>query len=211
MFRKSHLLPIAPHLFDAQKQLTKADFKTFPWGTLIIIRWSKTIQFRERIVEIPLPLIPGSTLCPTSAIYNAFRFTAPISSRNFQAFNWVDTGNIIHTFTYSTPLYLNCCVIYPLWGSIHAICGSFFSQGGASFAYQSGVPIELIKALGDWRSDTLLIYLTMPLTVRLLSANMLCKSHPTAYFTPSLIRHTSPFSTPCTGFGPLVLINCIVI
>ena len=102
MFRKPHLLPTVPHLFDAQKQLTKADFKIFPWGTLIIIRWSKTIQFRERVVEIPLPLIPGSTLCPTSPICNAFRFTAPIWSRNFQAFNWVDTGNIIHTFTYST-------------------------------------------------------------------------------------------------------------
>lgn len=54
--------------------------------------------------------------------------------------------------------------------------GHSFRRGGASFAYQSGVPVELIKALGDWRSDTILIYLTMPLTIRLRSANMLCKS-----------------------------------
>ena len=54
--------------------------------------------------------------------------------------------------------------------------GHSFRRGGASFAYQSGVPIELIKALGDWRSDTILIYLTMPLTIRLKTANMLCKS-----------------------------------
>ena len=54
--------------------------------------------------------------------------------------------------------------------------GHSFSRGGASFAYQSGVPIELIKALNDWRSDTLLTYLTMPLTIRLKTANMLCKS-----------------------------------
>ena len=47
---------------------------------------------------------------------------------------------------------------------------------GASFAYQSGVPLELIKALDDWRSDTVLIYLTMPLVVQLQSANMLCKA-----------------------------------
>ena len=32
------------------------------------------------------------------------------------------------------------------------------------------------KALGDWRPDTILIYLTIPLTVRLHSANMLCKA-----------------------------------
>ena len=54
--------------------------------------------------------------------------------------------------------------------------GHSFRRGGASFAYQSGVPVELIKALGDWRSDTILIYLTVPLTIRLRSANMLCKS-----------------------------------
>ena len=59
MFRKSHLLSMAPHLFDPHKQLTKANFKIFTWGTLITIRWSKTIQFREPVVEIPLPRIPG--------------------------------------------------------------------------------------------------------------------------------------------------------
>ena len=45
MFRKSHLLPMAPHLFDPRKQLTKADFKIFPWGTLITIRWSRLSNF----------------------------------------------------------------------------------------------------------------------------------------------------------------------
>lgn len=30
MFRKSHLLPMAPHLFDPRKQLTKADSKYSP-------------------------------------------------------------------------------------------------------------------------------------------------------------------------------------
>ena len=54
--------------------------------------------------------------------------------------------------------------------------GHSFRRGGASFAYLSGVPVELIKALGDWRSDTILIYLTMPLTISLHSANMLSKS-----------------------------------
>ena len=53
---------------------------------------------------------------------------------------------------------------------------TLFVMGGASSAYQSGVPIELVKALGDWRADTILIYLTMPVTIRLKTANMLCKS-----------------------------------
>ena len=40
-----------------------------------------------------------------------------------------------------------------------------FRRGGASFAYQSGILVELIKALGDWRSDAVLMYLTMPLSI----------------------------------------------
>ena len=32
VFRKSHLLPVLTSSFDLRKQLTKADFKIFPWG-----------------------------------------------------------------------------------------------------------------------------------------------------------------------------------
>lgn len=176
MFRKSHLLPTAANQFNVSKQLTKADFNIFHWGTLVSIRWSKTIQFRERVVEIPLPCIPGSVLCPTSAITNAFRFTAPFSTRDLQAFNWVDSSRVVHVFTYSAFVSKLRSHLSALGVDPKLYAGHSFRRGGASFAYQSGVPIELIKALGDWRSDTILIYLTMPLTVRLHSANMLCKA-----------------------------------
>ena len=175
MFRKAHLLPVSSGKFDSSKQLTKADFRVFPWGTVITIRWSKTIQFRERVVEIPLPCIPRSRLCPTTAIIHAFSFTP--STPDSQAFNWVPTpSSDPQIFTYALFLrklrdHLSLIGVDP---KLYA--GHSFRRGRASFAYQSGVPIELIKALGDWRSDTILIYLTMPLTTRLKTANMRCKS-----------------------------------
>jgi len=176
MFRKSHLLPSAANQVNPSKQLTKADFKIFSWGTLITIRWSKTIQFRERVVEIPLPYIPGFALCPTTAIINAFRFTSSFSTKTSQAFNWVDDSRVLHTLTYSPFVSKLRLLLSSLGLDPKLYAGHSFRRGGASFAYQSGVPRELIKALGDWRSDTILIYLTMPLTVRLHSANMLCKA-----------------------------------
>ena len=69
-------------------QLTKAEFRFFPLGTLVVIRRRKTIQFRERVVEIPLPCIPRSKLFPTAAILHAFSFTPP--APDSQAFNWVE-------------------------------------------------------------------------------------------------------------------------
>lgn len=176
MFRESHLLATAATKFNPSKQLIKADFKIFLWGTFVSVRWSNTIQFRERVVNIPLPSIPGSTLCPTSAITYAFKFRAPASTKGSQAFNGVNGSQVPCLFTYSALVSKLRSHLAILGVDPTFYAGHLFRRGGASFTYQSGAPIELIKALGDWLSDTVLIYLTMPLTVRLHSANMLCKA-----------------------------------
>ena len=51
-----------------------------------------------------------------------------------------------------------------------------FRRGGASFAFYSRVPVELIKMLGDWHSDAVLLYLTVPLAIRLQSVKTIAKS-----------------------------------
>ena len=53
MLRKSHLLSSSVRAFDPSQQLVRSDFHFFPWGALVTIRWSKTIQFRERLVHLP--------------------------------------------------------------------------------------------------------------------------------------------------------------
>ena len=54
--------------------------------------------------------------------------------------------------------------------------GQSFRRGGASYAFQAGIPIELIKILGDWKSDAVLLCLTVPLSIRLQSINEITKS-----------------------------------
>ena len=134
------------------------------------------MQFRECIVEIPLPRIPRAKLCPTAAIINALRFTALGSTSDSQVFNWVDERQLVHIFSYGSFVSILHSHLASLSFDPKLFAGHSFRRGGASFAYQSGVPIELIKALSDWRSMTILIYLTMPLTVHLHSGNMLCKA-----------------------------------
>ena len=70
---------MSPTSFDPRKQLTEADFKIFSRRALITLRWSKIIQFRERVVEIPLLRIPLSVMC-NGAIVDALRSMAPGSS-----------------------------------------------------------------------------------------------------------------------------------
>ena len=176
MFRKSHLLPTSSRNFNPSKQLIKSDFIFFDRGMLLTIRWSKTIQFRERVVQIPLPRIPDSPLCPVKASTQAFRFTIRTPSSS-QAFNWINHGNNNSiTFTYSAFTTKLRRILSDLGLSPREYAGHSFRRGGASFAYKAGVPIELIKALGDWRSDAILLYLTIPLSIRLQSVDMLKKA-----------------------------------
>ena len=58
---------------------------------------------------------------------------------------------------------------------VKAVAYHSFRRGGASFAFQSGVPRELM-VLGDWHSNAVFLYLTIPLNIRLQSVNLLCKA-----------------------------------
>ena len=49
-----------------------------------------------------------------------------------------------------------------------------------------GVPIELIKVLRDWRSDAVLLYLTIPLTIRLKTVNIPAKTILSRFHTPPI-------------------------
>ena len=95
MFRKSHLLVTGASSFNSAQQFTKSDFTFFPWGALVRVRWSKTIQFRERVISIPISWVPGSPFCPVTAVTKAFCFT-PDSSDTSQAFQWIEKKIIVH-------------------------------------------------------------------------------------------------------------------
>ena len=144
-FGNPTFLPVSPTSFDPRKQLTRADFKIFPWGVPITIRWSKTIQLRERVVEIPLPRIPRSSSCPTAAIVNALRFTAS----GLVGAPWSVERQLVQVFPYGSFASLLQNHFASLGFDPKLFAGHPFRSGGASFAYQPGVPIELIEALGD--------------------------------------------------------------
>ena len=153
-------------------------------GQTKIIGWSKTIQFCERVVHIPLPLIPYSPICPVTACSRAFRFTYQ-SSGSSQAINWLHPTTLsVQTFTYHSFSTKLRGLIAEL--GLHAgdYTSHSFRRRGAFFAYQAGVPIELIKVLGDWKSNAILLYLTIPLTIHLQSVNILFK-HILSLFQPT--------------------------
>lgn len=192
MLRKSHLLINSQRSIDMSKVLLRSDFQFYPWGALVTIRWSKTIQFRERVVQLPLPFIPDNPLCPVTAIKRALHFTRqfPPSSH---AFIFLSCPDLTPSHL-SYPMFLRKLrsILQELGLPAKDYASHSFRRGGASFAFQAGVPVELIKMLGDWHSDAVLLYLTVPLHIRLQSVNVIAKS---------LLTTIHNIPTTLSGFG----------
>ena len=128
---------------------------------MITIQWSKTIQFGERTLVIPLVSIPDYPLCPVQAYLNmqslvcvsddspAYCFLKhkqmyPIIYRPFQSV----LKQMIRDIGKNPDVY-----------SIH----SFRRGGCASWAFTAEVPSELIQLYGDWLSDVYKRYLKFSL------------------------------------------------
>ena len=167
--RKSNLVADSPSA-TSDKIPRRCDFVLAPEGAFLHIRATKTIQFKQRILTIPLPFIPNSPLCPVSTLINHFRLNrlassdflfsvksshssppSPITYRNFASF----LSNVITTLGLDSQSF-----------SPHS-----FRRGGASFAFECNVPAELIKFQGDWCSDAYLVYLEMSSSQKRLAVN----------------------------------------
>ena len=68
MVRASNLVPRVGKRWSRLRQLNKSSVTFNKKGMIIKIRWSKTIQFRQCILEIPVYAIPNSILCPVKAV-----------------------------------------------------------------------------------------------------------------------------------------------
>ena len=178
MFRKSHLLAKTGKSFDPKKQLVRSDFEFFPWRALVKVHWSKTIQFRERTILIPLPGLRALPFVQWEQFCMLFSFS-PKAGLDDQAFVWVDPLKLIpQSFTYNLFMSKLREVLHSAGLSGADFGTHSFCRGGASFAFQSALPVELIKILGDWKSNAVLLYLTVPLNIRVQATRILSQYLP---------------------------------
>jgi hypothetical protein len=153
-FRKSNLFPDKCHEFCADKQFIKNDFTVCSDGTILInVKYSKTIQFKQRSYVIKLFSI-NHVLCPVSAVLAAFSLcklhgTAP-------AFVQDVYGSPMDgvTFNKMFKAFITKCGKNPKTYSSHS-----FRRGSATWALQSGIPGEVVQQMGDWKSSCYRLYL----------------------------------------------------
>lgn len=159
MARLANIVPKSSKSFDRRRNITRGDVRVIPSGLLITFKATKTIQFGERKLNIPLVSIPGSPLCPVSAYARMLQLIpAPSCSPLF-----VIPG---HTSNIYTPLTssrfvseFRQCLKTAGIAQHDYFSGHSFRRGAASWAFNNGVPGEIIQLYGDWTSDAYKAYL----------------------------------------------------
>ena len=157
-FRKSNLLVESHALFDPNRNLCSDDLKFNLDGAVLSVRWSKVIQFKEPVLHIPLPKIPNSPYCPSTAL---LRLTLESPPCPFPVplfrYTWMGALNVPLTHRQFTDKLRACLNRVGLDAS--KFSGHSFRRGGAQYALQCGLPVDLIKVQGDWRSNACERYL----------------------------------------------------
>ena len=123
--------------FDPEKQICRKHFSVGKGGNLNVkIRWSKTIQFKDRAFVITLPNMPAHALDPVSAIVKALKFR-------------------VHADPDSQALPIRTAVFNSRLKALagHEFSSHSFRRGAATFALSAGIPETIIRLWGDWKSD----------------------------------------------------------
>lgn len=162
--RKSNL--VVSHNASLAKVVRFSDLVFTKQGAQLTISETKTIQFAQRRLTIPLPAIKGSALCPIAALRNHISKNR-ISQHDFLFSVRCGPAGKARAITYQQfnsflKQSLSAIGKNPASFSTHS-----FRRGGATFAFDCGLPAELIKAQGDWLSDAYHIYLEMSDTQKL--------------------------------------------
>lgn len=148
--------------------IQRKDTEFTDWGMLLYINSSKTIQFKQRVHVVPIATVKGP-LCAVSFMRTMVgRIPAKPTYNMFGVYK----SNVYKTMTYEFFAKKLKSVI-GLTGLSRQ--GKFTShslrRGGATALSLAGVPLHEIQRRGDWKSLSVLLYLSSPLDHRISQEN----------------------------------------
>ena len=135
------------------KRLLLKDIQINSEHLIVSFRWSKTIQFGERVLQTPLVRLPESVQCPVKAFQNMYNLVE--FKEDDPLFTLPNKKCIFYKdFQSKLRLFIKAIGLNPEDYSSHG-----FRRGGSNFAFKSGVPADLIQLHADLRSDAYKKYL----------------------------------------------------
>ena len=123
---------------------------------IILIKWSKTIQCRDKIACIHIPVLPASKLCPVTTLKHVL--SQVTGSQNDPLFCISRLGRRLPLTDSTVIKHLKFFTHTLGWEQLQVTFHTF-RRSGASWAFQHGIPINAIKDQGTWSSDCVWRYI----------------------------------------------------
>ena len=156
-FRLSNIAPHAISEFDITRHFTGGDIFFQKDEVQLLLKWSKTMQYRNDYKLVSLPKLGKSTVCPYRALRNLMHLYAPDHQAPLFQIKTVAGGWQVLTDSRirKTLANVNQKLRLPKnYYTFHA-----FRRSGATLAYEMDVPIKEIKDHGTWASDCAWTYI----------------------------------------------------
>jgi hypothetical protein len=177
--RKAHATTIGGTV--TKQTILRRHWSTAADGSLILtVFHTKTIQNGERTLDFEVAAMnqrhydQGSNpICPATAVRNLLSATAGATGDDggtplFLQDHYAEGGPSPLTYDRFMRTFKSAIIRLGLNPADYA--GHSFRRGGATFAKDAGWPDEVIKAMGDWKSDAYLLYTSATAGMRLRAA-----------------------------------------
>ena len=133
---------------DSEAALKRGDFRFYDWGMVLIVHHSKTIQFRERLLEIPIVRCADKGLCAVAWTQEHFRQLP--AGQGETAFHIPTGGGSSEPLTYK--IYQETLELFASMAGLDTELLSSHSlrRGGCTFLHMCGATrgIEGTRGLG---------------------------------------------------------------
>jgi hypothetical protein len=175
LLRKSTLIPKSKLAGDTQALLRKDVVNFEKDSFVLVVRYLKTIQFGQKVLQIPYCKCADFNLCPVSTLL--LHLTSSKLRLDCPLFDYTESGVVRSwnhvTFVAKLRQCLLMCKIDPAQYSGHSL-----RRGGCSACFMAGLSVQDIKQRGDWKSACFEKYLHLPgerlfASARLLSSSVL--------------------------------------
>ena len=157
LLRKSNLVPdnasLSGHL------IRRSDIEFTPTGMIIHVHSSKTLQYNDRVLDIPISTMSSPVFCVVTMMKEHFKsFEAGLEEPLFMKKSPKGVSPVLYA---DLLHFLKNCVsligLNPADVGLHSM-----RRSGAAFLHHIGTPLEDIRCIGDWRSLAVLSYLITP-------------------------------------------------
>ncbi|KAK7481961.1 hypothetical protein BaRGS_00026764 [Batillaria attramentaria] len=143
---------------DSDKCARRQDVHMVEGGLRIFIHSSKTIQFQQRHHVVHLPVLKDQPLCPVSALVTFLSRSMAVPD-GAPLFSMVRGGRVVPLSSEASRRRLAT-----LFSACGLPCDQYnthnLRRGGATWLICAGVPLEVVKKLGDWKSDSIIRHIT---------------------------------------------------